>query len=101
MKTGRPWKYKPLIDRLEDSQLYHVGKIIQEAKSAGLFEFDLDEPDRSLSEQDKKRATKNARSALANKTTALPPPDGEIEVTRPYKSFYRAWLGSTWKKLTR
>lgn len=97
--AGRKWKYKPLIDVLNDDELYNVGKIIRYAESLGMFEQDLDSG-RDLVGDDKKRAMKNARSALANMTyTRLPEPDGEVEVSKPYRAYYPAWLGKTWKDL--
>lgn len=97
--VGRKWKYKPLIEVLKDDELYNVGKIIRLAESLGLFDSDLDSG-RPLLGEDKKRVMKNARSALANMTyMRLPEPDGELEVRQPYRAFYPAWLGSTWKAL--
>ena len=95
--AGRKWKYRPLVDALDDDALYNVAKIIRLAEEKGLFEYDLD-TGRRLVDEDKKRAMKNARSALANLTyIRLPEPDGEIEVLTPYRAYYPAWLGKTWK----
>lgn len=95
--AGRKWKYRILVEALDDDELYNVGKIIRIAEENGMFEFDLDSG-RRLVDEDKKRAMKNARSALANLTyTRLPEPDGEIEVFKPYRAYYPAWLGKTWK----
>ena len=97
--AGRPWKYKPLVDALVNDELYPTSKIIKHAEELGLFDHDLDEPEHRLSPEQKKAAKKKARSALANiAAKKLPKPDGEIEVFKPYRGFYPAWYGKTWKK---
>jgi len=95
--AGRPWKYKQLIEILDDDELYTTGKIIRRAEGLGLFDRDFDDS-RKLNPMEKRKAKTNARSAIsimANKK--MPEPDGEIEVTKPYKATYRAWTGRTWK----
>ena len=83
------YKYGPLIKALEDDELYHVSKIIRRAVDDGFFD----------NEDDPKAARKRARSALANHALKLGDPDGEVEVTKPYRAFYPAWFGRTWKTL--
>ncbi len=98
--VGRPWKYRPLIQTLKDDELYNTSKVVRHGEALGLFDVSFDDPERQLSGDEKRRAMKNARSALANMVVAkLPEPDGEIEVTKPYRSFYPAWYGHTWKKV--
>ena len=96
-RTGRPWKYKPLVDRLDDSELYTVSRIVSEAQEAGLFAVDFDDG-KPLTPDQQRAAKKRARSALANMTKKLGEPNGEVEVQKPYRAFYPAWHGSTWKR---
>ena len=83
------WKYGGLIEPLADNELYHVAKIIHLGVDSGFFD----------QEDDPKAAKKRARSALANHALKLGEPDGEIEVTKPYRAFYPAWFGKTWKRI--
>ena len=83
------WKYGELIQALDDNELYHVAKILRHGEAIGFFQ----------KFSDLKLAKKRARSALSNHALKLGPPEGEIEVTRPYRAFFPAWYGKTWKKL--
>lgn len=95
--AGRKWKYRVLVEGLNDGELYPVSKIVNRAEALGFFEYDLDSG-RPLFDEDRIRAKRNARSALAKlASTSMPAPDGQVEVQKPYRSFYPAWFGKTWK----
>lgn len=97
--AGRKWKYRNLIETLEDNELYHVSKIIRDAEDRGFFDHHID-TGRPLEGKDQLRAIRNARAALGNMAASkMPEADGEVEVTEPYKAFYRAWYGRTWKQV--
>ena len=98
--AGRPWKYKPLVDALPEGELFHTGKIIRYCEGIGLFDFSLDDPDRRHTPEEKKRAKKNARSALAQLAAKkMPAPDGKVQVEKPYEASFKAWYGRTWKRV--
>ncbi len=97
MMVGRKWIFRPLVESLDDDELYHVAKILAIADSRRLFEHDF--PDRTK-RVDATTARKNrvrARNSLAKMAAKLGEPDGENEVSRPYRAFLKAWRGSKWK----
>jgi len=98
--AGRPWKYRPCIEILPDDELFNVAKIVEHAADQGLFDYNLDNPNQRFDAADKKRARRNARSALAQMAAQKMPdkPDGKIRVDHPFEAYYLAWYGRTWKK---
>jgi hypothetical protein len=96
---ARPWKYDKLITALPDEELFHTAKVIDHGDAQGLFDFSFDDPDRRLSDIEKKNAMKNARSSLAHYVVNRLPkkPDGYVEAKAPARAMYPAWFGATWK----
>jgi len=95
--VGRRWKYKPLVEALDDDVLYHVAKIVNDGDSGGLFDFSFEDRSKPVTEDEKALAKKRARSALSVIAKKLPAPEGEVEAFVPYRAYIPAWYGRTWK----
>ena len=96
---ARPWKYDKLITVLPEDELFHTAKVIAHGGEQGLFDYSFDEPDRKLTDVEKRNAMKNARSSLAHYVVKRLPkePDGYVEAGAPSRAMYPAWYGKAWK----